>query len=359
MPSLTPRLGQANMTKSRLRGGLMLIGNRGGTNIGASLEGASIKRGLSTQMMESRLAMEAPGWMRLAMWHLMDHTPPRLRSFSKSVFKACEFGGPHVLLTTGMAPVTAGDLARIRTLGIRCANFSTDDPWNPEHRSKWFLQALKEYDTIFTPRQANVDQLQAASRAKVVFLPFGYDPHLFFPANLTSDEKSSFESDVTFAGGADGDRAPYIGALHRAGFKVSLYGSYWERYQETRRLTRGQADPPVLRKAISGAKVALCLVRRANRDGHAMRTYEVPAMKACMLVERTTDHKNLFGPEGAAVLYFDSIPEMVEKVSWLLERPDERRRLAESAHRIVVDGKHTYEDRLKTILAAVAGGADE
>jgi spore maturation protein CgeB len=47
----------------------------------------------------------------------------------------------------------------------------------------------------------------------------------------------------------------------------------------------------------------------------------------------------------------------VEKVAWLLERPEERRRLAENAHRLVVEGEHTYRHRLQTILAGAGCGA--
>ena len=78
-------------------------------------------------------------------------------------------------------------------------------------------------------------------------------------------------------------------------------------------------------------------------------------MKACMVVEKTQDHLELFGPEGNAVLYFDSIPEMVEKVRWLLQRPEERHSLAEKAYRLVVEGGHTYRHRLQTMLDQASG----
>jgi spore maturation protein CgeB len=158
------------------------------------------------------------------------------------------------------------------------------------------------------------------------------------------------ESDVVFAGGGDADRVPYIAALSRAGFRIALYGGYWERFPETRNLTRGLTSLAVVREAVAAARVAICLVRRANRDGVCMRTFEVPAMGGCMLAEKTDEHVALFGPEGETVLYFDSVPEMTDKVSWLLEHDAERERLREAAHRLILEGRHTYRDRLETIL---------
>jgi spore maturation protein CgeB len=269
------------------------------------------------------------------------------------VLQCCGTWKPDVLLTTGTAPVMRKTLAQARSLGVRCCNYSTDDPWNPEHSSRWFMQAISEYDFVFTPRCANLQDLMRISSGVVSRVPFAYDPDLFFPEHLTAGEARQFASDIVFAGGADKDRVPYIRSLRCAGIRVALYGSYWERFAETEPLTRGQADVATLRKAVAGSNIVLCLVRRANRDSHAMRSYEAPAMKACMVVEKTGDHLDLFGPEGRAVLYFDSVSEMVGKVSWLLDHPGERRRLAENAYRLVVSGGHTYRHRLQTMLARI------
>ena len=84
-----------------------------------------------------------------------------------------------------------------------------------------------------------------------------------------------------------------------------------------------------------------------------MRSYEVPAMGGCLVVEDTSDHRALFGADGHAVAYFAEPEEAVEKVAALLRRPDLRRDLARRAHAIVTTGGHTYADRLKSILQTV------
>jgi spore maturation protein CgeB len=300
--------------------------------------------------------MSGPRWLQSLQWRLLDRKPLRLAAFGEEVVAHCRNNQPRLLVATGLAPLTEKALQRIRALGVRCVNYLTDDPWNPAQRARWFLQALAHYDRVFTTRQSNIRDLEGLSGPVVSFLPFGYDADLFRVPSLSDAERKQFESDVIFAGGADSDRVPYIAALARANLKVALYGTYWEKYRETRDLTRGLLDAQEVSKAVTGARIALCLVRRANRDGHCMRTFEVPASGGCMLTEDTDEHRKLFGLEGECVLYFQNELEMVVKARWLLERPKERYRLAQAAHAKIIGGRHTYQDRLREIILRSSTG---
>jgi glycosyltransferase involved in cell wall biosynthesis len=188
----------------------------------------------------------------------------------------------------------------------------------------------------------------------VAYLPFGYAPGVhFFDPPITTEEHRGLAADVIFAGGADSDRLPLIRALIDGGFSMALYGGYWGRESYTKRWNRGIAGTQEIRRAVAAAKVALCLVRRANRDGHAMRTFELAAMGACILAEDTAEHREILGEDGKGVVYFRSCPEMIEKTRWLLEHDDERRRLAAYARERLSAGRNTYADRLVAMLEHV------
>jgi spore maturation protein CgeB len=165
-------------------------------------------------------------------------------------------------------------------------------------------------------------------------------------------------ADIVFAGGADKDRLPLVTALIREQFDVALYGGYWDRYLVTRRFALGHADPATLRKAVAGAKVSLCLVRRANRDGSAMRTFEFAAMGGCMLAEYTEEHREILGEDGEAVVYFRSSEEMIARLRWLLSHHSERSRLAGAVRTRITNGRNTYKDRLETMLATTATASE-
>jgi spore maturation protein CgeB len=81
-----------------------------------------------------------------------------------------------------------------------------------------------------------------------------------------------------------------------------------------------------------------------------MRTFEAAAMGGCLLIEDTAEHREIFGRDGDAVVYFRSIPEMVGRAKSLLQHDADRYRLASAAHARVTQGGNTYADRLQRII---------
>jgi spore maturation protein CgeB len=333
---------------------MIIIGGHGGTNVGDSLFRAAIALNHQPKFLSIQAAYDASKIVQQLNWHLRGKYPSKLNDFSQKLLNICLNQHVEILISTGIAPINQQTLLELGRRGILRVNFLTDDPWNPAHYAPWFIEALPNYDFVFSPRYANLKDLQQIGCPVVHYLPFGYDSDLFFPElSISADEQFHCPCDVLFIGGADRDRSPWIRALIRTGLNVNLYGAYWERYAETQSSYRGYADPHTLRLATSQCKVALCLVRRSNRDGHVMRSFEIPAIGACMLVEDTLEHREIFGAEGAAVIYFSTIPEMLAKAHWLIAHDQERNRLAIAVHHLIKHGQHTYHDRLNTILSFV------
>lgn len=330
---------------------LLVVGNPAVFHVGSHFFQASKALAIPVEMCDTRPVFDAPWPVVQLNWRLLGRRPPRLAAFGKQVLAQCQAVRPRWLLATGAAPLTAATLHGLHTLGITLLNFLTDDPWNPAHRANWFLEALPLYDAVFSPRRANLDDLHELGCSQIHYLPFAYAPQIHYPERATPEERYHYHCDVLFYGGADKDRLPYVSALVDAGLNVHLYGGYWDRYARTRPHFKGHADPQALRKAVDGAQITLCLVRQANRDGHVMRTFEVPAMGGCMLTEDTPEHRVLLGADGMATVYFSGTDDLVRKTRWLLERPEERQRLAQTAHVYITQGSHQYADRLHTMLA--------
>jgi hypothetical protein len=330
---------------------VLLVAEAGATQMGGHLMEAASALGIASAVCDSREAYAGSALRRRLFWRLAGHRPPRLVTFSAKVLRQVREFRPTVLLATGLAPVDAPTLQAIGAEGVRRINFLTDDPWNRAHRAPWFLAALPHYDHVWSPRQANLNDLRRAKIRRVDYLPFGYNPavHRYDPPASESEERA-LATDVLVVGGADAERVVLVRPLLRSGIDVALYGGYWDRYYATRRHARGPIDAEGMRKATASARVCLGLVRRANRDGHSMRTFEIPAMRGCLLAERTTDHERLFGREGEAVLYFQTAEEALRKTRWLLGHADERARLARAAHALVTGGGHSYRDRLSVML---------
>jgi spore maturation protein CgeB len=326
---------------------LVIAGARGSTNVGGSLFAGAQSQGIPATILDTNDALKGPWLLAKLKWHLLDHRPVRLEAFGRDVIEACRQHRPRTFLCVGFGHVEARTLRALRGLGITTINFLTDDPWNPAHRAEWALRATREYDCVISPRRANMADLVTHGCRAVRYLPFGYDPAHCYP----DAPDPALASDVIFVGGADADRVPWMQALLAQGIRLALYGSYWERFEVTRGRHRGQATPETIRRATASAKVALCLVRRANRDGHVMRSLEIAATGACMLAEDTAEHRELFGADDECVVYFSSPDELVEKLKPLLQDEPRRTRLAQALLRRIGGGHHTYAARVAQILA--------
>lgn len=332
---------------------LLIVGFPEVTHIGYHLMTAASDLGLATDIIDMNAAFSSSRVRRAYNWRFRAHRPPRLKSFSRLVLEKCRTLNPLTLLCTGFAPIQLSDLETIRKKGIKTLNFLTDDPFSLSTKAKWFVAALPGYDHVFTPRKANLEDLEDAGCRGVSYLPFAYNPSVHYPVETPSDplELESLRSDVLFIGGADEERIPFFTALSRAGLRVALYGGYWERHSETRAAARGSADAETMRKAMACTKVVPCLVRRSNRDGHSMRSYEAPAMRGCVLAEGTEDHRSMFGMNGETAVFFDTPDELTEAAESLVADVSRRDRLAVAAWSRIVEGGNTYTDRLRAMLA--------
>jgi spore maturation protein CgeB len=327
---------------------LLIVGFGEPGHMGSYLAAAARQLGLDCKVIDAGRADARSRLVRAFYWRFLDRRPVWLRRFSAEVMERCIAIKPDVVLTTGHAPLDRPHIERLRGLGIKVINYSTDDPWNPAQRANWFLSALPAYDAVFTTRRANLDDFRRCSVQAAYYLPFAYDPEIHRPWPETV--AAGAPSDVLFVGGCDPDRLDLIRALLEAGLDLALFGGYWDRFSETRPHWRGIVDQDVIRAASVTARLCLCLVRRANRDGSVMRSFEAAAIGGCILAEDTPDHRELFGPDDNAVRYFATSSQMVHQAKRLVADVEARHRLSRRLQERVECRKETYANRLASML---------
>ena len=237
--------------------------------------------------------------------------------------------------------------------GAKLVNWASDDPFSPQNSSNDLRRSIPFYDLYVSPRRAALDDIRRAGCPQVAYVRFGYKPEVHFPDNAAASDAARFSCDVAFIGGADTDRAPYFELLlsEFPNLRLNLYGSKWNRYPKLRAHWRGEVFGRDFRLAASGAAIVVNLVRRANRDDHVMRTFELPACGAFVLEERTPTHEQLF-EDGKEAVLFTSGTELVDYVRAWLPRDQERQLIADAGRRKVVEGHNSYGDRLREILLA-------
>lgn len=78
-----------------------------------------------------------------------------------------------------------------------------------------------------------------------------------------------------------------------------------------------------------------------------MRLFEATGVGACLLTDDGMNLTDLFEPDSEVVVY-SSVDECVEKIRWLSEHPEQRRRIAEAGQRRTLRD-HTTERRVEVI----------
>ena len=332
---------------------LLIVGFGQAGHMGRYLASAATRLGLDYHIIDPIQAEASSRIWRSFYWRFRNKRPARLDKFGAHVLAVSAVMHPNVVLTTGCAALNGLHVEGLRMLGATVINYSTDDPWNSKLRAPWFVRTLPSYNAVFTPRRANIDDFRRCGLGAVRYLPFGYDPDVHRP--WPEGRPTAAPSDVLFVGGCDEDRVPLIDGLIDTGLNLALFGGYWDRHDKARRHWRGIADQDTIRSASAAARICLCLTRRANRDGHTMRSFEAAAIGGCILAEDTADHRELFGPDGHAVRYFRTVPELVRQTKLLLADADARHRLSSQLAERFNRGKHTYADRLTSMLRSLDG----
>ncbi len=326
---------------------IVIIGNFSDGHIGSHFLEAARSEKIEIFCIDSHV-MYGRSLLQKLIWHLFDRKPMYLSRFLNEVELAVSDVSVRQLLVVGLIPLPSVFVARMRQLGIRCGIYLTDDPFNRIHRSQRFLSSIPAYDVIFSPRRSILQDLRFIGSKRIELLPFAYDP--LTHAWKTDDKTEEPAADVMFVGGADIDRIPYATALMDAGFSLALYGGYWERNLRLQSFARGLRSSADIRCAARSAKIQVILVRRANRDGHVMRTFEAAMSKSCLLVEDTGEHREIFGDDGDCVIYFSSPQDLVDRTRTLIADDNRREILANRVfERVANSNDSTYASRLRFV----------
>lgn len=326
---------------------ILIAGSSGLTHLGGTFARAAHGLGIRADLVDDSLSLSSSRICNSLAWRLHDKRGPYSSRVEAAVLERVHSTRPQVFLTTGMSPISDSLLGQVSECGVRCIHFSSDDPWSPSRRAAWHLRALRKYDVVFSPRTSNMKDLRQLGCKIVKYAPFGFDETLF-PAQL-SPPKSLDGPAILFVGGADPDRATFFREFPLVD-RVTFVGGLWGRYRKFKNNWAGHRSPHDIGPLTKAAAVTIILVRRSNRDGHTMRSFEAGASGGCLAVERTREHEKIFGADGKCVRYFSTPAEAGVVCKYLLENPSERARLSAAVESRIRSGHNTYQDRLSSML---------
>ena len=258
---------------------------------------------------------------------------------------------PALIVVMGVQAVRPGTLVQLRISvpGVKIVNIFPDMLFNV--RDSMF-PCLPLYDLFCCHTRAGVPFLERAGCPGAFYLPLAADPMLHRPEPLDEADTRAYGCDLVFVGTYRPEHAALLGALE--GMDLRVFGSSGWRGAESAWVRSRFTGRPLLTgaeyaKAHRAAKICLNPIDPLDLPGHNQRTFEVPACGGFPLVSRTEEVLGFFR-EGESVACFEREEELVEKVRYYLARPDERRRIADSAYKAVIEGGHTYRDRVQVLF---------
>ena len=204
--------------------------------------------------------------------------------------------------------------------------YSPDYMTRHVNRSFYFVKSLKYYDFFFTTKSYGVKELKKLGAKKVFFVNNSYDPNSHKKIILSHKEKQKFKSQVGFVGTWEKDRARYIRFIASSGIQVKWWGGVSNRhlllnsfYNHANLIKYNKTlIGKNYTRAINSFDIALCFLRKDNKDLQTTRSVEITACGTFMLAERTKEHQQLF-KEGKEAEFFSSETELIQKIKYYLK----------------------------------------
>ena len=265
---------------------------------------------------------------------------------------------PDVMFFDNVKVMQRATLQRLRDDYRVTTVFYTPDNVIARHNSSRQLEASwPEWAVVFTTKRFNVPDFAARGVRNVHLVGNAFDPDVHRPMEPAEVGPDYERFDVVFAGYVEQERRRSINQLAAAGLRVVLYGDAqrWGGMHANVTL-RPPAYHLDYSRAMHTGKVALCFLRKINRDTVTTRSIEIPAMARPMIAERTDEHDALFA-DGREYLGFSSGDELVSVVRRLVDDQPRRERLRLAGRERCLSAGYSTIDRAREMLTAIDASA--
>lgn len=276
---------------------------------------------------------------------------------NEALLDAVSMERPDAVIVDNSKVMRRATLAALRALGVRCLCHYTPDDVMGRHNLSWPLKAsFPDWDVFFTTKTFNVPELEAAGVRNVVLIGKAYDAEIHRPMSRDEVGAEYEQFDLVFAGSQELERRNSINALAEAGLRVVVYGGAvggWCRAGLHDRVTLRDAKfAHDYTCALHHGKIALCFLRKINRDRITQRTMEIAAMGRPMLAEKTDEHDAHF-VDGREYVGFTTDDDLIDKAVALLANATRRATIAKAALERCRMSGYSNDQRAQQMLSVI------
>jgi len=278
-----------------------------------------------------------------------------LRHINKKMVSLALETRPDIAIVTGGHRITASTVKALKDNGIETVLWTIDAPIHFQR----IIDVAPCYAHIFCQGTEAVELLDHAGIKGAHWLPMACDPDLHRPVELSAEEKRRYGNDVVFVGSYYPNREELFEKL--TDFNLGIWGPGWEKLSldsPLRKFLRGdELKPEAWSKVYSASKIILATHYQDPENRFPVyqaspRIFEALACGAFVISDNQRDVFSLF-KEGEHLARFVNPDDLVEKIRYYLEHPEERKKIARLG-RLVVLQNHTYVHRIEKLLSVVS-----
>jgi len=209
------------------------------------------------------------------------------------------------------------------------------------------------WDVFFTTKTYNLIELKERKVKNPRLIGKAFDPELHRPL-APAEVGPEYEAfDLVFAGSFERERWQSLQALAAAGFRLVLYSSHFEeagnRWSHPNVTCRPAAYAGEYVRALHTGRLALCFLRKINRDRITQRSIEITAMGRPMLAEKTEEHDAHFMDQ-MEYAGFSSDSQLIEMTKRLIHDPELRTNLGNNGRRRCLTSGYSVHDRAREMM---------
>lgn len=278
--------------------------------------------------------------------------PSDVHRENERLIAAVDAERPDVVFVDNSRVVNKATLLRIRSICDPALVYYSPDDIVAAHNLSWPVRlTFPEWDVFFTTKKFNVPELKARGVRNPVLAGNAFDPALHRPMSREEVGEDYERFDLVFVGTFEKERFQSLKRLAAEGFSIAIYGNPASRHGRDwsaighNRIRVGQPGYALdYSRLMHHGKLALCFLRKINRDRITTRSIEIPAMRRPLLAEKTGEH-DLHFLDGSEYLGFRDDGELIKHIRYLLINEEERRRIAARGYARCFSSRYATADR--------------
>jgi spore maturation protein CgeB len=238
--------------------------------------------------------------------------------------------------------------------------------WYPDLAiPEWLLPYVQASDIFFTMAEGLVEEFKKIT-TNVFWLTQAFEPSFFQIREITSKDRKTFSSEVTFTGTLGSKpyylpRREHLMRVINEGFQLKWWGPRIPRKLSTIHLLTGKLGRAYGGKFIWGeeyakaaqlSKIFLAFDALPDiRKSMSARMYTAVGCGAFYMCRHVEGIEEVLVP-GKEIVTFRSEQEMIDMIRYYLKNDEERKSIAE-AGKVRVLKEHTYEVRFREMLSLI------